>query len=146
MLKYLKQPDFIPRLIKAFRLLKSALDESPDEDWFYIFIQYIFEVRSDLEPEELKKLVEDNISASKGGELMTIAEKLRQEGRKKGRKEGGVEMVKENIIDVLEVKFGRVPSHIAEKIHSGDDLSFLKSLHKKSILINELHEIEEMLE
>lgn len=150
MLKYIKRTDFVPRLKKILRLLKSAMESRLEEDWFIVFIQYIFSVRDDLQPEELKKLVEKNISADKGGELMSIAEQLMEKGRKEGieegRKEGNVGMVKENTIDVLEARFGRVPSQLIEKINAVNDLAFLKSLHKKSIFITTLHEIEEMFE
>ena len=58
---------------------------------------------------------------------MTLAEQWRQEGMEEGM-EKGREQAQQSVIDVLEVRFGRVPEGLAEKIQHERSLAKLRTL------------------
>jgi hypothetical protein len=58
---------------------------------------------------------------------MTLAEQWRQEGIEEGM-EKGREQAQQSVIDVLEVRFGRVPEGLAEKIQHERSLAKLRTL------------------
>ena len=62
---------------------------------------------------------------------MTLAEQWRQEGMEEGMEKGreeGREQAQQSVIDVLEVRYGRVPEGLAEKIQRERSLAKLRSL------------------
>ena len=55
---------------------------------------------------------------------------------------------RENVIEVLQTRFGEVPADLIAKINNlGDieDMSGLKELHNKAVTINSLEEFEQIL-
>ena len=72
---------------------------------------------------------------------MTIAEQLRMEGKQKGQ----VEATRESVFDNLEVRFGVTPEDITQKLKSIDNLSVLRQLRKKAIVVKSLDEFREIL-
>jgi len=62
---------------------------------------------------------------------MTLAEQWRQEGMEEGMERGmekGREQAQQSVIDVLEVRFGRVPEGLAERIQHERSLAKLRIL------------------
>jgi hypothetical protein len=60
--------------------------------------------------------------------------------------EGILRNLRENITDILEVRFQEVPKTLVEKINSFDDTSWLSQLHKKAVLVASLKEFEQLIE
>ena len=61
---------------------------------------------------------------------MTLAEQWRQEGMEEGMEKGreeGREQAQQSVIDVLEVRYGRVPEGLAEKIQRERSLVNLRN-------------------
>jgi predicted transposase YdaD len=54
----------------------------------------------------------------------------RDEGREEGREEGVLQNLRENVIDVLQVRFETVPTSLATAIAQLEDVTLLKSLHR----------------
>jgi len=65
--------------------------------------------------------------------FITTAERI---GLKKGR----IENAKEVIVDALETRFGGVPKDLREKIQEIEDEKILSSLHRKTVLVQDLEE------
>ncbi|MGK7878314.1 MAG: transposase [Xenococcaceae cyanobacterium] len=61
-------------------------------------------------------------------------------------KEGIVQNARENVIEILETRFGGVPSSMIEAINGIEDASLLKRLHKRAITIGSLEEFQQFLE
>ncbi|MFW6287797.1 MAG: hypothetical protein ACOC2J_03500 [bacterium] len=63
-------------------------------------INYIMNVRNDVAENRLREIA-DKVSSERGERIMTLAEKLRMEGMKKGKKEGkkdvAISMLKEGL-------------------------------------------------
>lgn len=59
--------------------------------------------------------------------------------------EGKLEGARENILLVLEVRFVNVPSDIREILDSINDLSFLNSLIRQAVTVNNISEFQQLL-
>ncbi len=66
-----------------------------------------------------------------------IQQGMRQ-GMRQGMQQGIIAATKENIIEVLALRFGHVSSEWVEKINNISDVSELKALWKKAVLIKEM--------
>jgi len=80
---------------------------------------------------------------------MTLTEKWKMEGLKKGMEEGLqqglqqglVEGLRQSIFDAVELKFGYVEDVLKEKISQISDVNQLKEIHRKIILASSLNDI-----
>lgn len=61
------------------------------------------------------------------------------------KQEGKVENTRENIIIVLEVRFGEIPFNISESVNLINDLSVLKKLYRNAILISSFEAFAELI-
>jgi hypothetical protein len=52
---------------------------------------------------------------------------------------------RENVIDVLQTRFGEVPADFIAAINNLDEISLLKELHREAVTINSLEEFEQIL-
>ena len=63
---------------------------------------------------------------------------LAQYIRDKGMQQGIIQNTKENIMEALELRFGKISPEIIDKINKTNDPAKLKELHKKAIQIKEI--------
>ena len=68
-----------------------------------------------------------------------------QEGIQQGIQQGILNNSREDVIDILEVRFGSPPGSITQIINSIDEISILKILHKKAVTTGSLNEFEAVL-
>jgi hypothetical protein len=62
------------------------------------------------------------------------------------KEEGIVQNGRENVIEVLETRFGEVPNSIVEAINSINDPSLLKTLLKSAIAISSTTDFQQVLD
>ncbi|MDJ0599653.1 MAG: hypothetical protein QNJ37_12525 [Crocosphaera sp.] len=62
------------------------------------------------------------------------------------RQEGILQGSRENVIEVLEVRFEVLPSELIEKINQIEDVELLKILHRQAITISSLDDFHELFE
>jgi hypothetical protein len=77
---------------------------------------YVFEVGEIGQPEEFVEQIHQRLPNRLRGEIMTVAEYLRQKGRLEGEKRGEVNM----LLRLLQRKFGFLPSSYREKIEKAN--------------------------
>ena len=81
---------------------------------------------------------------------MTLAEQWREEGREegleKGRQEGCAAEAQRSVIDVLDVRFGRVPEGLVEKVQHEPNLAKLRNLHIHALKASSLEDFVSHLE
>ena len=77
-------------------------------------------------------------------QAMTLAEKLRTEGMEKGMQKGleigRLNAMRRSVLDVLSLRFDRVPEGLREHIHSITDADQLERLHIVAIKVASLEE------
>jgi hypothetical protein len=72
---------------------------------------------------------------------MTLADSIREEGLQKGRQEGRLE----GLLEALEVRFGRLPTGLAETLSTVSDLERLKALHREALTSPDLESFVSVL-
>jgi predicted transposase/invertase (TIGR01784 family) len=82
--KHIFDQDFPEKLEKIFPLLKDLIEKETGLQYLESLLKYIFSNDVDLSTERIKTIVANTLSKSKGDFVMTLAEKLRQEGRQEG--------------------------------------------------------------
>ncbi|MBA7543592.1 hypothetical protein ES705_35926 [subsurface metagenome] len=69
-----------------------------------------------------------------------------QQGMQQGMQQGIVKNAQEDVIDIIETRFGVVPGSVIEIIKGIDDPSLLKIVHKKVVIVGSLEEVKQVLE
>ena len=81
---------------------------------------------------------------------MTLAEQWREEGREegleKGRQEGSAAEAQRSVIDVLNVRFGRVPEGLIEKVQHERKLPKLRNFLIHALKASSLEDFASHLE
>ncbi|SDC39700.1 MULTISPECIES: Rpn family recombination-promoting nuclease/putative transposase [unclassified Candidatus Frackibacter] len=72
--------DFIERFKKALRVLEELEEKEKGIEYFEVIVRYVMNAKEDLSVNDLEKATKE-ISSERSEELMTIAEKLREEVR-----------------------------------------------------------------
>ena len=67
-------------------------------------------------------------------------------GIKKGRQEGLLEKSREDVVDILQVRFKQASDVIVENINAIDDLAVLKQLHRDAVTVSSLDEFLAILD
>jgi hypothetical protein len=128
-------------------------------------LRYIFATRDDIAPEGLKTMVAHHLAENKGDKVMSLAQRLiqegmekgmekgmqegmqkgMQEGKQEGRREGLQEGIQQSIVDILETRFDIIRTAIIEKIASVNNIMILRSLHKKAVTAESLEQFEKTM-
>jgi hypothetical protein len=67
-------------------------------------------------------------------------------GMEKGRQEGALQKARENVVDILRVRFKRIPQSLTKLIQAIEDEKFLSKLMKEAILIDSLKSFRQLVE
>ncbi|MBU1195866.1 MAG: Rpn family recombination-promoting nuclease/putative transposase [Proteobacteria bacterium] len=136
--KHIFKQDFAQKLPGIFTLLKDLSEKETGLQYFESLIKYIFSNVEDITPEQFQTIVSNTLSEDKGGMIMTLAEKLRDEGRQKGleqgREKGLAQGIEQGLVEGLEfavsIKFGDTDDckTVITKIKSIKDINRLKAL------------------
>jgi predicted transposase YdaD len=96
--KYSRNPDFHHKLPGIFSLLKTLMEKETGMQYLETIVRFLASVPSQdgLSLGQIKEIAEQTISKEAGDHIMTIAEKLRNEGEVRGEIrgeiKGGIEM------------------------------------------------------
>ena len=71
-------------------------------------------------------------------ETAMLAQYIREKGREEGRQEGRQETQKENIVEILQMRFGKIPNEIVDRINSIEDPNALKKLLRMAVQLNRM--------
>ena len=71
---------------------------------------------------------------------------IKEEGIKEGLQQGILQNARQDVVEILEVRFEIAPASIAKTINEIDDLSVLKMLLKKAATVDSLEEFKEVME
>jgi hypothetical protein len=112
--------EFKERLRRVFEYI-NQLPEEEVHEWFEGCMIYLLNVREDVTIEEILK-VQKEIMPGRGEIVMTIAEKLRNEGKLEGEREGKLEDRREVAIKLLNKRFGKeFTQEMKEKIKEAEE-------------------------
>lgn len=111
--KHVFTAEFEEKLHEVLRLFRELEDKEAGLEYFETVIRYIFNTRVDLAMEDLEEAVKQ-IVPERSENLVTIAQRLRKEGREEGREEE----LKKTVMLQLAKKFKThiLPEGITQKI------------------------------
>jgi hypothetical protein len=137
--------EFMDTILNAARALRDLEKEEKGTEYFKICMNYIVKAESGISIDQLDFVIEQLEDTYKEGSevTMTLAESLREQGRKEVRDIERYEAKKESLFDLaierLAMKFGVLPTEFQEKIATLD----LKMLQIFNINIENFKNIED---
>jgi len=127
-------------LDEIFKLIKKLSNSKSILEYFTIGLKYILEIKNyDLEVIQNKI---DKIIPERSDILMTTADRLREEGMKKGKEEEIIETI--TILLGQKLEFNEFPDNLKEKLNKAD-LDTLILIRNNLLQINSLKELESYL-
>lgn len=142
--KHIFDHDFTDKMPGILSLMNDLSEKETGLQYFESLIKYIFSNVEDITPEKFQSIVSNSLSEDKGELIMTLAEKLRNEGFQKGlalaeklRNEGLEQGLEQGLLEGIEfavsIKFGDTDDckSIIAKIKNIRDISQLKALKGK---------------
>nr|WP_319493586.1 hypothetical protein [uncultured Desulfobacter sp.] len=111
----------------SFRLLQLRpllLEKETGLQYFETVLRYLFSTMDDISAETIKGIAEKALSKKEGEYIMTLAEKLRQEGKIEGKQEG----LRDAIELGMTLKFPDHMNEVMEQVTNLNDLEALKKI------------------
>jgi len=138
---------FDEELRRAFEFLVGIKDKKTFNELFESCMLYLMYTRDDINIEKVKEVAK-KVMDERGELIMTIAEKLKNEGMEKGKiegeRKGKLEGERELIIEILNQRFGEdFDKRLEEKIRKANEETINQI--KKNILNITLEELKELL-
>ena len=110
----------------------------------YRLLDWLMRLPDGLDREYKEKVRE--YEQSKTMPYVTSIERLgREEGRVEGRVEGRADALRENVLDILDARFGEVPFSLREGVNALADIPRLKALHRLAVTCAGLADFERAL-
>jgi hypothetical protein len=91
-------------------------------------------------PEDLAVAFQRELRDYELQKAMPYVTSIERLGRQEGRQEGRVQTLREDITDILEVRFHEVPPALWERIQGLQDETELKRLHRRAVQVRALDE------
>ena len=96
-------------------------------------------------PEGLEREYKETLKNYEQSKVMPYVTSIERIGREEGLTEGRVEALRENIVEVLETRFGQVPFAVREQVNAIADAAQLKALHRRAVTCVNLAEFDREL-
>jgi hypothetical protein len=74
-----------------------------------------------------------------------IREEAMEQGLEQGLEQGTLRNQRENILELLQVRFGEVPQSVVEAVNRLEEITTLKQLHRQTISVGSIAEFEQLL-
>ncbi len=137
------------RLNGKIRLVRSLYDRGYGRDEIidlFRFIDWVITLPEELEEQFDQVLIE--IEEERRVEYITSIERrgIRkgiEQGMEQGIEQGSLRTARASLLQVLEVRFGSVPSSLREQIERSDDLPLLQAMHLEALGTDSLSAIED---
>ncbi|MGY4687828.1 Rpn family recombination-promoting nuclease/putative transposase [Petrotoga sp. DB-2] len=114
---------FDEELRRAFEFLIGIKDKKTFNELFESCMLYLMYTRDDINIEKVKEVAK-KVMDERGELIMTIAEKLKNEGKLEGERKGKLEGEKDFAIRILSKRFGnQLTEEIKEKIRKANEKS-----------------------
>jgi predicted transposase YdaD len=134
--KHIFDPQVRDKLPAVLSLLVDLSQKQTVPQYFETVFRYIINNIDDVSAEDLTRIVKESLSEKQGAFVMTLAEKLRQEGFEKGIQQGiqqGVQQgIQQGVIEGIElavsVKFANDAFKIIPLIYQIKDTGLLKAV------------------
>jgi len=146
LLKHIRDPDLQQKLPDIFALMRTLMEKKSGLQWLEVVIRYLASARDedDLSVKQIVEIAEQAISKETGGYIMTLAERLRNEGRLEGE-ERGIKGIREAIEMGITLKFPGDIDTVMARVNKTNDLETLVEVAKTIYTANNISEILALL-
>ena len=88
LLKSIQKPDLVKKLPAIFDLFRDLLEQKRGLDYVRTFLYYIAQTANKIQPDELNKLIHENLKSGDENIMATLAEQWIHQGFEKGIEKG----------------------------------------------------------
>ena len=147
LLKHIRDPDLPQKLPGIFALMRTLMERETGLQWLEVVVRYLASAldEEELSWEQIKDIAEQAISKETRGYVMTLEEKVKNEGRLEGRLEGEKKVYKEVIELGITLKFPEDIDTVMAKVNKLDDLDTLAAITKTIKIAKDISEILALL-
>ena len=146
LLKHVFTPGYEKKFPEILSLLRTLLEKQTGLQYIETIIRYILNTAEDMAVADLKNMVEKNLSADQGEMIMTLAEKIKQEGIQEGIKQGIQQGIRQGLIEAIEMglhlRFGAEGYRIMPDIYRIEDINVLRAVKEAVKNVKTLDEIK----
>ncbi|MEM6754262.1 MAG: hypothetical protein AAF630_14960 [Cyanobacteria bacterium P01_C01_bin.38] len=96
-------------------------------------------------PKELADNFKVELRNDEEANRMRYVTSIERLAKEEGKEEGVIETLRESIVDSLATRFEEVSTRVVEAVNRIDDVTVLKSLLRRAILVNSIAEFEDEL-
>jgi len=150
LLKHVFTPGYEKKLPEILSLLRTLLEKQTGLQYIETILRYILNTAEDMAVADLKNMVEKNLSADQGEMIMTLAEKIKEEGIRQGVEKGiqqGIQQgIRQGLIEAIEMglhlRFGVEGYRIMADIYRIEDINVLRAVKEAVKNVKTLDEIK----
>ena len=145
--KHIRDPDLRQKLPSILALMQKLMEKETGLQWLEVVIRYLASAleEDELSLEQIKEIAEKAISRETGGYVMTLAEKLRNEGKLEGEKRGEAKGLRNAIELGITLKFPGDIEAVMVRVNKIDDLETLVKVTEVIKTANDISEILALL-
>lgn len=142
LLKHIFDKDWHSVLPRIMRLLKELARAESGLAYVERALRYLAAAARTLRREDLEEAVQQAFPKTGGALMQTIAQTWVEEGIERGIERGAVQATRDNIRELLEMRFGTVSDRVVTALAEVQDLARLKALLKKTVTVTSLTKFE----
>lgn len=110
-------------------------------EYLGLALRYLSAASKDVTSENIREAIEATKNDPGDDIMPTIVEEWIEKGIETGR----IEAQRENILDLLLIRFDAAPRHLTEKISALENLNLLRALHRQAATAESLSAFESYL-
>ena len=130
--------------------MKALLEKQTGLQYIEIIIRYILKTADNMTVSDLKNVVEKNLSFKQGEMIMTLAEKIKQEGVQEGIQQGIQQGIRQGLIEAIEMglqlRFGAEGYRLLPKIYKIEDVHALRAVKDAVRSMENIDEIKMVID
>jgi predicted transposase/invertase (TIGR01784 family) len=152
--KHVFTPGYEKKLPEILSLLRTLLEKQTGMQYIETIIRYILNTAENLAVADLKNIVERNLSSKQGEVIMTLAERIKQEGIQEGIEKGiekgiqqGIQQgIRQGLLEAIEMgihlRFGAEGYRLLSDIYRIEDINVLRAVKEAVKNVKTLNELK----
>jgi predicted transposase/invertase (TIGR01784 family) len=122
--KHIFEPDLMEKLPEILSLMRELMEKETGMQYLETVLRYLFNTVDGVSTETIKEIVEQAFSKKEGGFTMTLAERLRMEGKTEGKIEG----LRQAIELGMTLKFPDKAYAVTSRVEQINDIEVLEKI------------------
>ena len=149
LLKNVFRQDYREKIPEVLELLRELIEKKTGMQYIETVLRYIFHTVEGMGVDDLKPIVDEKLSEEKGGWIMTLAEKVRNEGIEQGIQQGIEQGIQQGLLEgitaLIEIKFGESGLKLLPELRKITNADRLREIKDAIRVVLDVKEVEKML-